>query len=66
MDISRIVINNVSMFIYDTPGQDKFKDLWKPYLKNQDGLIFVLDIADTKRFPTAQALLHNIVNLPQM
>jgi hypothetical protein len=33
MDISRIVINNLSIFTYDTPGQEKFRSLWKPYLK---------------------------------
>ncbi|MFX1436481.1 MAG: PAS domain S-box protein [Promethearchaeota archaeon] len=66
MDISRIVINNLSMLTYDTPGQVKFRNLWKPYLKNQDGLVFVLDIADKEKYEVAQILLHKILNLPQM
>ena len=66
MDISRIIINNVSMFTYDTPGQVKFRSLMEPYLKNRDGIVFVLDIADKKQFDTAQTLLHKVGNLPQM
>ena len=66
MDISRIIINNISMFTYDTPGQVKFRNLWEPYLTNRDGLVFVLDIADKEQFNAAEILLHKIVNLPQM
>ncbi|MFW9950268.1 MAG: ADP-ribosylation factor-like protein, partial [Candidatus Thorarchaeota archaeon] len=60
VDISKILVNNVSLLTYDTPGQSKFKDIWKPYLKNQDGLIFVLDITDKFKYPDAFALLHEI------
>jgi PAS domain S-box-containing protein/small GTP-binding protein len=66
IDISRIVINNASMFTYDTPGQIKFRSLWEPYLKNQDGLVFVLDIADQEQYGAARDILHSIVRLPQM
>ncbi|MFX0083411.1 MAG: PAS domain S-box protein [Candidatus Hodarchaeota archaeon] len=66
IDVSRIVINKVSLFTYDTPGQIKFRNLWKPYLKNQDGLVFVLDIADKEQFSAAREILHNVVDLPDM
>ncbi|MFW9882325.1 MAG: ADP-ribosylation factor family protein, partial [Candidatus Thorarchaeota archaeon] len=66
IDVSRIVINNVSLFTYDTPGQIKFRNLWKPYLKNQDGLVFVLDIANKEQYSAAREILHNVVNLPNM
>ena len=66
MDISRIVINNLSIFAYDTPGHEKFRSLWKPYLKNQDGLVFVLDIADKDQYEAARELLFKIIELPQM
>ncbi|MFW9874031.1 MAG: ADP-ribosylation factor-like protein, partial [Candidatus Thorarchaeota archaeon] len=66
IDISRIVINNVSLFTYDTPGQIKFRNLWKPYLKNQDGLVFVLDIADKGKYRAAREILHNVVGLTDM
>jgi len=66
VDISRILVNNVSLLTYDTPGQVKFKEIWKPYLKKQDGLIFVLDVSDKLKFPDARALLHEIVGISEL
>ena len=66
IDISRIVIHNISLYAYDTPGQLKFRDLWTPYLKNQDGLVFVLDIDDASQYNSARDVLHEIVNMPLM
>jgi small GTP-binding protein len=66
IDISRIVIHNISLYAYDTPGQLKFRDLWTPYLKNQDGLVFVLDIDDSSQYNAARDILHEIVKMPLM
>ncbi len=66
LDLSRILVNNVSLLAYDTPGQSKFKELWKPYLKGQDGLVFVLDVTDKIKFPDAKGLLHEIANKPEL
>ncbi|MFW9829201.1 MAG: PAS domain S-box protein [Candidatus Thorarchaeota archaeon] len=66
VDISRILVNNVSMLTYDIPGKYKLKNLWKPYLKNQDGLIFVLDVSDTIKFSYARELLHEIAGKPDL
>ena len=66
IDISRIVIQNISLYAYDTPGQLKFRDLWTPYLKNQDGLVFVLDIDDNPQYNAARDILHEIAKMPLM
>ncbi|MFX1346069.1 MAG: ADP-ribosylation factor-like protein, partial [Promethearchaeota archaeon] len=66
VDISKIIVNNVSMLTYDIPGKYKAKEIWKPYLKNQDGLIFVLDVTDTIRFSYARELLHEIAGKPEL
>jgi PAS domain S-box-containing protein/small GTP-binding protein len=66
VDISRILVNNVSLLTYDIPGKYKVKDLWKPYLKNQDGLIFVLDVTDRIKFSYARELLHEIAGKPEL
>ncbi|MBD3254926.1 MAG: PAS domain S-box protein [Candidatus Lokiarchaeota archaeon] len=66
IDISRVLVNNISLVVYDTPGQLKFRELWKPYLKNQDGLIFVVDVADTENYDSAREILHNIALMPNM
>ncbi|MFX1258687.1 MAG: ADP-ribosylation factor-like protein, partial [Promethearchaeota archaeon] len=66
VDISRILVNNVSLLTYDIPGKYKIKEIWKPYLKNQDGLIFVLDITDKIKFSHARELLHEIAGKPEL
>ncbi|MFW9999748.1 MAG: PAS domain S-box protein [Candidatus Hodarchaeota archaeon] len=66
VDISRILVNNVSLLTYDIPGKYKVKELWKPYLKNQDGLIFVLDVTDKIKFSFARELLHEIAGKPEL
>ncbi|MFW9970071.1 MAG: PAS domain S-box protein [Candidatus Odinarchaeota archaeon] len=66
VDISRILVNNVSLLTYDVPGKYRVKELWKPYLKNQDGLIFVLDVSDTIKFSFARELLHEIAGKPEL
>ncbi len=66
VDISRILVNNLSLLTYDIPGKYKVKELWKPYLKNQDGLIFVLDVTDTIKFSYARELLHEIAGKPEL
>ncbi|MFX1567573.1 MAG: ADP-ribosylation factor-like protein [Promethearchaeota archaeon] len=66
VDISRILVNNVSLLTYDIPGKYKAKQLWKPYLKNQDGLIFVLDVTDRIKFSFARELLHEIAGIPEL
>ncbi|MFX1410942.1 MAG: PAS domain S-box protein [Promethearchaeota archaeon] len=66
VDISRILVNNVSLLTYDIPGKYKVNEIWKPYLKNQDGLVFVLDITDKIKFSYARKLLHEIVGKPEL
>ena len=66
VDISRILVNNISLLTYDIPGKYKAKQLWKPYLKNQDGLIFVLDATDKIKFSFARELLHEIAGIPEL
>jgi PAS domain S-box-containing protein/small GTP-binding protein len=66
IDISRILVNNISLLTYDTPGQSKYKELWQPYLKGQDGLIFVLDVSDKIKYPDARLLLHEIANKTEL
>ncbi len=66
VDISRILVNNVSLLTYDIPGKYKVKEIWKSYLKDQDGLIFVLDVTDKIKFSYARELLHEIAGKPEL
>ncbi|MBD3195796.1 MAG: PAS domain S-box protein [Candidatus Lokiarchaeota archaeon] len=64
--ISRVNLEDLSILVYDAPGQIKFHDLWFPYLKNQNGLVFVLDLADEEKLPAAKKILHKIADNPQV
>ncbi len=67
VNISRIKVKDISVRIYDAPGQLKFRGLWEPYLKmQQNGLVFVLDIVHRMRYPIAKNLLHEIANYPNL
>ncbi|MCP4763585.1 MAG: PAS domain S-box protein [archaeon] len=69
VNIARLFVENLSMFAYDAPGQSKFRDMWEPYFKNQDGLVFVLDsndIGDEEKVSEARKILHKIANLPEL
>ncbi len=67
VNISRIKVKDISVRIYDAPGQLKFRGLWEPYLRmQQNGLVFVLDIVHRMRYPIAKNLLHEIANYPNL
>nr|MDO8110473.1 ADP-ribosylation factor-like protein [Candidatus Sigynarchaeota archaeon] len=63
VSMSRVHLNNMSLFVYDTPGQVKFRPLWAPYLKSQDALVFVFDVTDKDNYDNARALLHEVSNM---
>jgi len=65
VSISKLLIGSLEFLTYDAPGQTKFQKLWLPYLKNQDGLVFVFDSADKLRYEEAKEMLHRIANMPQ-
>lgn len=66
VNISRVVINDLSILTYDAPGQSKFHDLWMPYLKDQNALVFVLDLADKSKYEEASRVLHKVAERKEL
>ncbi|HEY0089534.1 MAG TPA: Arf family protein [Candidatus Lokiarchaeia archaeon] len=60
VEVSKINVNNISIITFDAPGQSKFRELWNPFLKNQDGLVYVLDITNKEQINEAKEVLHNV------
>lgn len=62
IDVSKILIPNtdLSVMVYDAPGQIKYREMWIPNLAGQNGLVFVVDVADKERFSEARIVLHEI------
>ncbi|XP_029363818.1 ADP-ribosylation factor-like protein 4D [Echeneis naucrates] len=52
---------NTTMFqVWDVGGQEKVRPLWKSYTRKTDGLVFVVDAAETERMEEAKLELHKI------
>ena len=66
MDISKALLpdSNVSVMIYDAPGQLKYREMWAPNLTGSDGLVFVVDVAEKDRFVEAKSVLHDVAMRP--
>uniref|UniRef100_A0A670J7K4 ADP-ribosylation factor-like protein 14 n=1 Tax=Podarcis muralis TaxID=64176 RepID=A0A670J7K4_PODMU len=54
-------INNVSFTMWDVGGQDRIRVLWRHYHPNSDGLVFVVDSADSTRFEEAKSELEALL-----
>ncbi|XP_041737815.1 ADP-ribosylation factor-like protein 4D [Coregonus clupeaformis] len=46
--------------VWDVGGQEKLRPLWKSYTRRTDGLVFVVDAAETERIEEAKVELHRI------
>lgn len=52
--------------VWDVGGQDKLRSLWRHYYENCNGLVFVVDSADSARFPIVYKELEALNNEPQL
>ncbi|XP_029450322.1 ADP-ribosylation factor-like [Rhinatrema bivittatum] len=59
-------IKNVTFTVWDVGGQQKIRILWKHYFTNTDGLVFVVDSADSERFIEAKSELKAILDNDEM
>lgn len=51
---------NITFQVWDVGGQEKLRPLWKSYTRRTDGLVFVVDSAETERLEEARVELHKI------
>ncbi len=61
-DVIKLAIENQNFFIWDAPGQVKYREQWERGVLDSDLLIFVLDTADNERFDEAKMELDIILN----
>ncbi|XP_074553486.1 ADP-ribosylation factor-like protein 4D [Halichoeres trimaculatus] len=52
--------NTTMLQVWDVGGQDKLRPLWKSYTRRTDGLVFVVDAAETERMEEAKVELNRI------
>ncbi len=66
INIVRLLFENLSITAYDAAGQKQYRKIWNSYLKNQNGLVFTLDINDESRFSEARSELHRLASLNEL
>ena len=50
----------------DIGGQDKLRGIWKFYIKNCEGLFYVVDSSDRERIELARNELYNLLDFEDM
>lgn len=61
-NVETVEYKNISFTVWDVGGQDKIRPLWRHYFQNTQGLIFVVDSADTERIGEAREELSRMLN----
>mmetsp|Transcript_17029 Transcript_17029/g.41194 ORF Transcript_17029/g.41194 Transcript_17029/m.41194 type:complete len:225 (-) Transcript_17029:436-1110(-) len=59
-NVEAVVRDKFELIIWDVGGQDKIRPLWRHYYLDTNAVIFVVDSADSARFPQAKAILHQL------
>jgi small GTP-binding protein len=52
--------------VWDIGGQDKLRGIWKFYIKNCEGLFYVVDSSDKERIELARNELYNLLDFEDM
>mmetsp|Transcript_8492 Transcript_8492/g.21039 ORF Transcript_8492/g.21039 Transcript_8492/m.21039 type:complete len:203 (+) Transcript_8492:45-653(+) len=55
------VSKRLKLNIVDMSGQQCYRELWETYYEDVQGILFVVDAADPKRFEEAKAALESVV-----
>jgi small GTP-binding protein len=63
-NISKMTVKEIEFQIWDAPGQQKFRNVWKQGFERAEILVFVLDTADTMRYPEAYEEFTKVIEDP--
>jgi len=65
-NVESVKFNNVTIMMWDVGGQEKIRTLWKHYFENTEGIVWVIDSADTSRIAEAKEELHRVLAEEQL
>lgn len=60
-NVDEVVIHGTKIKIWDVGGQREFITFWKQYVRDIDGLVFMIDIVDEKRYTASYQGFTSIV-----
>ncbi|XP_030477479.2 ADP-ribosylation factor 1-like [Syzygium oleosum] len=61
-NVETVEYRDVNFNDWDVGGQDKIRPLWRHYIQNAQGLIFVVDSTDRERIGEDRSELHKILS----
>jgi len=61
-----LTLGGLSFRTVDLGGHKSARGLWKDYMIDVDVIVFVVDVADSDRFPEAKEVLHELLKLDQL
>lgn len=61
-NVETVTYKNLKFNVWDVGGQEKIRVLWRHYYAGTQGLIFVVDSADSDRIAEAKDELHRILS----
>jgi GTP-binding protein SAR1 len=59
-------MGNIRFNTFDLGGHETARKIWKDYFPAVDGILFLVDSADVKRFTEAKEELENVLNTPEL
>ncbi len=59
-------MGNIKFNTYDLGGHETARKIWKDYFPAVDGILYLVDSADIKRFPESKKELENVLATPEL
>ncbi|KAL7743573.1 hypothetical protein ACLKA6_013378 [Drosophila palustris] len=65
-NVELLKYKRLRLTVWDIGGQKRVRSMWRYYYSNAAGIIFVVDAADTERFPEAMSELHSVLHVNEL
>jgi len=64
--MEELKFNGIRLQTWDLAGQSKLREYWIHYMKEMDGIVYVVDAQDVARLLTSRDELHRVLRHPDV